>query len=257
MMTVFYRNDDVRDKLDQSLVDFTALCVKKNMPVAHAVEPANVTQEVVDWLIEVKSAHPELIDIIQHGYDHNINGKYHKMEFGGKRTYKEQYNDILKGKELMEDYFGELWIPIFTFPYSIYNSQSIRVLKDLGYIGLSDTIFFNLKARFKNHIGQLLNKDVIRNKKISFHPKHRPNGLKEISTSFSIIKKYHSDTECDHFTKDEILQGIKLASKFTDITGVLFHHRYHDQHLNIIGEVTDYIVNNFQSKSLSAIIAKQ
>ena len=67
MMTVFFRNDDVRDKLDQILVDFTTLCIKNKMPIAHAVEPANVTQEVVDWLLETKKSHPHLIEIMQHG----------------------------------------------------------------------------------------------------------------------------------------------------------------------------------------------
>jgi len=257
MMTVFFRNDDVRGNLDQSLIDLTSLCIENTIPIAHAVEPANVTQKVVDWLIEVKNAHPELIDIIQHGYDHNINGNYHKMEFGGERTYKDQYDDILKGKNLMQNYFGDLWVPIFTFPYAVYNTQSIRILKDLGYMGLSDVIFFNSKARIKNQVGRLLRRDVIANRKVSFHPKQRPNGLREVSTSFGIIKKYNSEDSCDHFTMDEIIQKIKISSKFTDSIGVLFHHRFHAGHLGLIQEIIDYFAkNNFQPKSLSEIIAK-
>jgi peptidoglycan/xylan/chitin deacetylase (PgdA/CDA1 family) len=254
-MTVFYRNDDVRDQLDQSLIDFTNLCIRYKMPIAHAVEPANVTQEVVDWLIEVKKEHPGLIDIIQHGFDHNKNGKYHKKEFGGDRTYEDQYADIAKGKEMMQDYFGDHWVPIFTFPYAVYNTQSIQVLKDLRYTGISDVIFFNYKARLKNQIGRLLRKDVINNRKVSFHPKHRPNGLREASTSFGIIKKYHSENECDHFTMEEMIYRINRATKYTNILGVLFHHRFHGECMDLIEELTQYLIKqNFQPKSLSTIL---
>ena len=70
---IFFRNDDVRDVLDDSLIGLTELCLKHQVPIAHAVEPANVTPEVVDWLMATKKKHKRLIEIIQHGYDHSLN----------------------------------------------------------------------------------------------------------------------------------------------------------------------------------------
>ena len=51
---IFFRNDDVRDKLDQSLVSITELFIDNRVPISHAVEPANVSDEVIKWLIEMK-----------------------------------------------------------------------------------------------------------------------------------------------------------------------------------------------------------
>ena len=65
---IFLRNDDIRQTLDQTLIDLTMVCMEHKVPISHAVEPANVTTEVAEWLIGMKIKYPQLIEIIQHGY---------------------------------------------------------------------------------------------------------------------------------------------------------------------------------------------
>ncbi|NTV03832.1 hypothetical protein HGA89_02780, partial [bacterium] len=83
-MAIFYfRNDDV-NVLDEELVNVTRRCTEQGVPITHAVEPANVTDEATAWLRAEKSSAPRLIEIMQHGYDHR---KRDKGEFGGNRPY--------------------------------------------------------------------------------------------------------------------------------------------------------------------------
>lgn len=79
----FFRNDDLRNKLDDSLIKITDLFIKYNIPITHSVEPANVSEEVVKWLVDVKKKYPDLIEIMQHGYEHKIKNNFKKGEFGG------------------------------------------------------------------------------------------------------------------------------------------------------------------------------
>ena len=175
--TIFFRNDDVRNTLDQSLIDLTTLCIKHKVPISHAVEPANVTSEVIDWLIGIKKQHPGLIEIIQHGYNHNLMNPTQKMEFGGVRGYQDQYDDIKKGKKIMDNAFGNLWYPIFTFPYGTFNENTLKAIDDLGYIAMSSKINFSFKGRMKNNLGKFLGKNMLIGKKINYHPEER-HGLK-------------------------------------------------------------------------------
>ena len=120
---LFFRNDDVRGTIDSSLVKLTDLFIKHEIPITHAVEPANLTLQVFNWLIDKQNHYPHLVEVMQHGYDHTIKNKYKLGEFGGQRVYDEQYNDIKKGKDLMDKYFGDLWFRAFNFPFGRENSR--------------------------------------------------------------------------------------------------------------------------------------
>ena len=160
-LTVFFRNDDVRNRLDNSLSQITDLFIKYNIPICHAVEPANVTQEVVDWLNYVKKMRPDLIEIIQHGFDHKIKNKSDRGEFGRKRTYNEQFHDIKLGQELMNKYFDNSWFEAFSFPYGIYNSNTLTILDKLNFKVISTGLNSGVKRRIFNEIGWLLNKKFL------------------------------------------------------------------------------------------------
>lgn len=232
---IFFRNDDVRNKLDNELIRLTELCIKHKVPISHAVEPANVTREVIDWLISIKKLHPALVEIIQHGYNHNLQNPSMKMEFGGNRDYDDQFADLKKGKDLMDSYFGNLWSHVFSFPYGTYNQHTLKAVDQLGYKAISSKIQFMLKIRLKNFTGKLLGKDTLLGKKINYHPDKR-NGynFREISVSANLIKKYTGPSEADHYTLDEISEQISLAQKHSGIIGVLFHHRFHTRHFELI-----------------------
>lgn len=241
---IFFRNDDVRERLDYTLISLTELFLKQQIPLAHAVEPANITPEVVNWLKSLKTDYPRLIDIVQHGYNHNAENPGIKMEFGGSRNYADQYNDILKGKDLMYEYFSEHWSPVFTFPYGTYNSGSLRALSDCGFKILSSKIKFTTKARLKNFLGRSLGKDFIFGKSVNYHPGVRSNyNFREISVSVNLIRKYTGYETADHYNLQEILYQIEAARKHTSIIGILMHHRFHGNHLEMIQELLTHLRN--------------
>lgn len=256
---IFFRNDDVRDKLDNELIKLTELCVQHKVPISHAVEPANITREVVDWLISAKNQHPDLIEIIQHGYNHNLQNPSMKMEFGGNRDFQDQLNDLRKGKEMMDAYFGNLWSPVFSFPYGTYNQHTLKAIDQLKYQAISSKIQFMLKIRLKNFTGKLLGKDTLLGKKINYHPDKR-NGynFREISVSANLIKKYTGPSTADHYSLDEIYEQISLAKKHTGIIGVLFHHRFHTKHFelteNLILKLKD---QGFRFSTINDIVLNQ
>lgn len=255
-LIVFFRNDDVRNVLDESLISLTSLCIKHRVPISHAVEPGNVTSEVAEWLIGEKKKHPELIEIIQHGYNHNLSNPSQKMEFGGTRNFEDQYEDLKKGKAIMDQLFGGLWSPVFTFPFGTYNKYSLQAINQLGYKAISSKMQFSAKVRLKNFIGKSLGKDMLLGKKINYHPDIRKGySIREISVSANLIKKYTGESEADHFSLEEIKNQIAHASEYTEIIGVLFHHRFHKEHLGLTEDLIVHLKKEgFKFKTIAEII---
>ncbi|MBL7905219.1 MAG: polysaccharide deacetylase family protein [Bacteroidales bacterium] len=240
--TIFFRNDDVRDILDNSLIGFTETFIKFGFPVCHAVEPGNLSEKVAEWLIEIKVNQPDLIEVIQHGFNHNKDNPTIKMEFGGSRDFRSQIKDIIEGKIILDNYFGKSWTQVFTFPYGTYNQATLQALDYLGYRAISSKIQFSVTSRIKNQVGQILGKDIILGKKINYHPKFRKGySFKEISVSANLIRRYTGYDTAEHFTLNEIIGQIKEASRYTNLIGVLFHHRFHQNQLPMIEELLTWV----------------
>lgn len=254
---IFFRNDDVRDELDRSLIDLTRLCIENRVPVILAAEPANLTPEVVGWLKEIKMQHPDLIEIIQHGYNHNRHNPEQKMEFGGGRGYQEQFDDIKKGREIMDNNFGQLWDAVFTFPYGTYNANTLKAVNELDYKAISTKIKFSSKARIKNKVGKILGASQLIGKNISYHPAtHSGYKFREISVSANLIKKYTGQRSAEHYTVNEIMGQIRSACAHTQIIGVLFHHRFHQEYLEQIRQLIDLLKNEgYTFSTIRKIIA--
>ncbi len=253
MNIFFFRNDDVRDNLDQSLVDITDIFIKNEIPITHAVEPANLTPEVVAWLIEVKKSYPELIGIMQHGYDHKVKNKHKKGEFGGQRSYEEQYQEIWKGRELMDIYFGDVWFPAFNFPYAPYNRASIRALDDLGYKVLNSHYNIDWKRRIFYFLGHLLGRGLLLNHHVSWNMNKYPGtSMYEISMSISFIKRYiNEETDCELYSYEDLCSQIDRYMLCPYPVGLLLHHRYHtaQDSVVLISRVIDYL----ESKGAAAV----
>ena len=62
---IFFRNDDVRSTLDQSLVKLTNIFIQEQVPINHVVEPANISEYVtLSWDYDGRILHPnEVIQI--------------------------------------------------------------------------------------------------------------------------------------------------------------------------------------------------
>jgi len=232
---VWFRNDDVRDALDSSLVEITDIFLRNGVPISHAVEPGNVTPEVIDWLRDLKSNHPDLIEIVQHGYNHCLNyskvigGTLQKGEFGGDRNYQEQYQDIVAGKELMNQYFGDLWFPSFTFPYSGRNPAAIRALSDAGFKVINGSYRTSVSHQIFYIIGRLLRQKILLGKRISYNLRKVPGtALFEIDMNFSFIKMYYEEGTKASFHDLKTLEKKFKQFRGQKTIGILLHHRYHN-----------------------------
>ena len=177
---------------------------------------------------------PDLIEIIQHGYNHSLNycqkvgRKTKKGEFGGNRTYNEQYRDIVAGKKMMDDHFGELWFPAFTTPFGARNKSTLRALNDAGFVVLNGGIGVGLNYKLFYFLGRLLDREMIFNRKISYNLKYR-RGTKlfQIDVALSLIKKYHNEeTDCDFYDLTNLKIMTQKLLQLPNL-GVLLHHRYH------------------------------
>lgn len=243
---LFFRNDDVRNKLDKSLIEITNLFIEYNIPITHAVEPANITKEVVDWLIKARDENPNLVNIMQHGYAHAKKNKYLKGEFGGQRTYEEQFHEIKHGKELMNKYFGEDWFPVFNYPYGPYNLASMKALDQCGFKVVNSHFNSDWKRKIFYTLGHLLKKGRLFDHHISWNLDFYPGtNLFEIDVNVSFIKKYFNEEyDCEMFTLEELINKTKEYFNY-QIIGVLLHHRYHNtpQRIELVDRYLEWCKN--------------
>jgi peptidoglycan/xylan/chitin deacetylase (PgdA/CDA1 family) len=260
MSILFFRNDDLRDKLDDSLIEITEIFIKNNIPLVHAVEPANITPEVVDWLVKIKQKKTDLIEIMQHGYDHKLKNKFKKGEFGGQRTYEEQLKDIKAGKLLMDKYFGDLWFPAFNFPYGPYNPAAIKAVNDCGFIVVNSHFNAHWSRKIFYFIGRTLKKGYLFNHHVSwnldFYPK---TNLFEIDMNISFIKRYINEYyDSEMYKLNDMVEMTNNYLRYS-VIGILMHHRYHNNYLKI-KLIKDYIEwcqkQDFQFMTLSQIFRK-
>jgi len=240
---IFFRNDDVKDILDRSLVQITKLFIDKNIPLTHAVEPANLTEKVVKWLLQTKQE-TALVDIMQHGFDHKIKVDYKKGEFGKGRTFEDQYEEILKGKKLMDKAFGNNWINAFSFPFGTYDENSMLALSKCGFKIVTGNYGKGLKRKIFYAAGHFLNKEMLFGYRVPYNLKYRPKSkLFQVNTNISPIDKYIDDKEnCIMLSIDELIKQTRENSKNKAI-GVVLHHRYHksDEKLMLISNYLDWL----------------
>lgn len=250
MQKIFFRNDDVRETLDDSLIQITDLFIKHKIPICHAVEPANVSNEVIDWLNSTKKDHPKFLEIVQHGYSHKLNvkekigGKIRQGEFGGNRGYQEQFLEIEKGKNLMDEYFQNNWFPVFTFPYGARNDASINAVSDAGFFVLNGGYSPKLKYRIFYFIGHLLRKRILFGRRVSYNLKKIPStNLLEIDMNYGFIKKYLSDNDdCEMHRLKYLKEKFYEFSK-QQVVGILLHHRFHNNQdkINLVDDFLAWI----------------
>jgi len=226
---IFFRNDDVRNTLDDSLIELTELFIKYEIPIIHSVEPANLTPIVIDWLVDIKSKHPDLIEIMQHGYDHSIKNKIRKGEFGGQRNYQEQFEDIRKGKELMNKYFGDLWFPAFNFPVGPYNFETMKAVVDNGFKVVNGGWEIDIKHKLFYFVGHLLKKELLFGYRVPYNLEYRPkNKIFQINMNISVIDKYHNEETDSTMLSLEELKNESKRFMIEKTIGILLHHRYHN-----------------------------
>lgn len=229
--SIFIRNDDIRSTLDQSLIYLTDAILSAGLCVSHAVEPANVSAEVAEWLILKKEEHPDGVEIIQHGVDHKIKTKPPiRGEFGGSRGYMEQLLEIEKGCKRMDQLFGNQWSRVFSFPYGSYNMDTIRALQSLNYRIISTGMRFSYKRRILNAVGKILRKKSIGKRNIVYTNQIIPGtSIYEIPVVLNCTKTQTALNSAIQKNTEELISSWRsLPAKMHKI-GLLCHHRFYSQ----------------------------
>ncbi len=135
--SVFLRNDD-GDKDDDTLRQLFDITLSNQVPLHLAVIPAGLTPAGLRLLKDMKRAGGDLVELGQHGYQHvNHETEGRKCEFGASRSFAEQFEDIAKGKKILEENLLEQFAPIFTPPWNRCTKVTFKVLDQLGFKILS------------------------------------------------------------------------------------------------------------------------
>ncbi|MBT3316703.1 polysaccharide deacetylase family protein [bacterium] len=243
-MPIFYfRNDDV-NVLDEELINVTRRCTDEGVPITHTVEPANVTDECIDWLIAEKSKNPRLVELMQHGYDHV---ERDVGEFGGNRSYEDQFADLSTGKRILQEKLGDAYLPCLNFPFGPYNKNSMRAADDLGFRIICSHYNHRLSRRIMYAVGHALNLGQILDKHVSYHLGTYPRtGMYCIDMAVSFIDKYigeHGSNTCEFHSAEKMAENITPFLNFTPVIGVLLHHRFHhtEESLDLITKTIRHI----------------
>jgi len=237
---VCFRNDDVND-LTPELISLTEIFTNKGIPITHAVEPGNLTASTINWLKRLKKDYPELIEIVQHGWDHSI---YLKGEFDNSRVYQEQLNDLNRGKEKLEDVFGEDFFPMVTIPFGVYNQDTIKAANSLQYKVFCGHYNYRISRRLFYLVGHVLGKGQLLGYHVANHLKYYPGTqLFEIDSAISFIKRYygHHTNHCDMNNVEEMINEFTKFKKRIPVVVFLLHHRFHyqAQHMDLVREVLE------------------
>jgi len=253
MVTIFFRNDDpdvfyYGDKRDM-LYRLTDIFVERKVPIVQAVVPGTVSNHTVEYFNRINEQ-SSILEFIQHGWKHS---KYNLGEFDKSRTYKQQFDDIVRGKKQMYDFFGNGFFPAFTAPYGAYTKNTYNALAEEKFRVLSSGVSFKKIRRNLDNLGRFLKRPFIFGKRISYHGQRLAKyDFVELSTSINIIRKMSPP---EMLTKNEILEKISSATAFTQHIGILLHHIFMSKNdCNMLGSLIDELkIQGFSFSNLSSL----
>lgn len=129
MKRAIIRLDDVGDS-DWQTYFVIQLCILHRLPISCQVVPNWITSGVSSYLNTLIKNYPDMIEIVQHGFQHKsyaaVGAK--NFEFGFHRNYEEQQLDIQEGKRLLQQHFPVGLTPSFTPPWDVLNQDAIKAL---------------------------------------------------------------------------------------------------------------------------------
>lgn len=139
-INLFFRDDDVEED-EPTLRELLATFRRFAAPINLEIIPARLTPEAIRLLQDAYARQPELPELIelnQHGWQHvNHEPEGRKCEFGVSRSFEEQFTDIARGREVLQNAFGEAFSPVFTPPWNRCTEDTHRALDQLGFQVLS------------------------------------------------------------------------------------------------------------------------
>ncbi|MCK6547585.1 DUF2334 domain-containing protein [Myxococcota bacterium] len=225
--TVFFRDDDI-GALTAPTRTLVELLAEERVPCNYLVIPRYVTREAAKYMIELRRAHPGLVELNQHGYLHEqvIRGVHDYSEFAGGRPYAEQRAAILEGRKILEDLLGDDFSPdVFTPPSHKYDGNTLRALKDAGFTVFSSGVRPDLKARIYYGVGHALSRVTLLGQRVSWHGTRDPEtGLVDLSTCINVDEEFDRQGNRKLKRFPELRAEYEHAKTVHSIVGILVHH---------------------------------
>lgn len=134
---IFFRADDIGAP-GKRLFSLLDLFCDYQMPLCLALVPSWISRQRWDVFQKTDQKAPALWCWHQHGWrhvSHEIQGK--KQEFGPFRSIEEIRQDIVRGREKLENVLNDRFTPVFTPPWNRCDARTLAVLKGNGFKAVS------------------------------------------------------------------------------------------------------------------------
>jgi hypothetical protein len=120
--------------------------LRLSIPIMVNIIPSLAKKEVLRSWLALKEKTPHLVGFGQHGYSHYDHSEMGRpYEFGPSRGFQEQLNDIITGKNILEQLLGES-IQVFCAPFAFYDTNTLYALEQAGFtdlIGAENRLLWN------------------------------------------------------------------------------------------------------------------
>ena len=134
---LFFRDDDA-GWADERLLQLLDLFADHAVPIDLAAIPMELTSPLVRELARRAAKSSDHLHAHQHGCRHrNYEPAGKKCEFGPARSYLEQRDDLLNGRQRLTDLLEFQTDPIFTPPWNRCTEVTASCLSELGFVALS------------------------------------------------------------------------------------------------------------------------
>lgn len=195
---LFFRADDIAVP-SKNFDRMTALFLKYQMPLCLAVVPAWMTKTRWEAIKPFRDKGGHLLCWHMHGYrHHNHEATGRKQEFGPQRTRADIFQDLANGRERLVSILGKALTPVFTPPWNRCSQQTLFILKDLGFKGVS------------------------RNHGASPSP---PHGLKDIAVHVDLHTRKDKTPQTG---RQNLLKEFETGF-FAGVCGIMIHHMCMDK----------------------------
>jgi hypothetical protein len=134
---LFFRADDIGAP-GKRFFRLLELFLDCRMPLCLAVVPSWLTRQRWDIFLKTDRKAQRLLCWHQHGWrhaTHEIQGK--KQEFGPARSIGEIHQDIVRGREKLEQLMKDRFMPVFTPPWNRCDGRTLALLKNNGFEAVS------------------------------------------------------------------------------------------------------------------------
>ena len=133
------RIDDIgfHDARDQFII--SELC-KASIRVTCGAVPTWVTQECANFLKSIARQYPGCLEIHQHGYSHKNHAPEDApwdYEFGPVCSLAQQFDNISRGRMMLEKVFEDLFFPAFSPPFAELDGNTLIALQRTGFVAVS------------------------------------------------------------------------------------------------------------------------